>query len=113
VVQLGVLVFFLGMYINIKSDYMLFALRKNKTAEKRYSIPTGFLYNYISCPNYFGEILEWFGWAMATNFSPAAVAFVFFTFANLFPRALKTHEWYKSTFNTYPKSRRAIIPGLL
>jgi len=114
IVQAGLVVFWLGMFINIRSDYILFALRRNKTATQRYSIPLGFMYKYISCPNYFGEILEWLGWAMVTNWSPAAVAFVVFTFANLFPRALKTHEWYKSTFGeSYPRTRKAIIPGLL
>jgi hypothetical protein len=30
--------------------------------------------------------------------------------ANLVPRALAIHAWYKSEFDVYPKSRKAIIP---
>jgi hypothetical protein len=30
--------------------------------------------------------------------------------ANLAPRALKTHRWYKDTFPDYPEQRKALIP---
>jgi len=66
----------------------------------------------ISCPNYFGEIIEWFGWAIAT-WSLAGLAFAIFTFSNLVPRALAHHRWYLSKFPNYPKKRRAIIFWLL
>ena len=31
----------------------------------------------------------------------------------LFPRALAHHKWYQEKFNDYPKSRKAIIPGII
>ena len=46
------------MFINIKSDNILINLRLNNNEE--YSIPRGGLFKYISCPNHFGEIIEWF-----------------------------------------------------
>ena len=41
----GFLIFFVGMYINIKSDNILMNLR---TKNEDYAIPTGFLFNKVS-----------------------------------------------------------------
>lgn len=107
---LGVLIFALGFWVNRRADAMLAALRK--PGESGYKIPRGWLYNYISCPNYFGEILIWTGWAIA-SWSLAGAVFVLWTVANLLPRALSNHRWYRETFEEYPAKRRALIPGLL
>uniref|UniRef100_A0A5F8H4I7 Steroid 5 alpha-reductase 2 n=1 Tax=Monodelphis domestica TaxID=13616 RepID=A0A5F8H4I7_MONDO len=73
---LGILLFFLGMAINIHSDYLLRQLRK--PGEISYKIPQGGLFTYISGANYFGEIVEWIGYAMATWSFPG-LAFAFFS----------------------------------
>ncbi|KAJ3115390.1 3-oxo-5-alpha-steroid 4-dehydrogenase 1 [Physocladia obscura] len=60
----GVVVFLCGAFINIDSDYKLFRLRREaKVGEKiqRYFIPCGFIFEYISGANYFGELIEWTG----------------------------------------------------
>jgi protein-S-isoprenylcysteine O-methyltransferase Ste14 len=103
----GGLLFFLGMAINLKSDNVLLALRHS--SRNGYSIPTGGLFKYISCPNFFGEILEWTGFAIMT-WSPAALAFAVWTIVNLVPRALDHHRWYKENFSDYPPERKAVIP---
>ena len=106
----GGILFFLGMVINLRSDNVLLALRNyNKNG---YSIPTGGLFNYISCPNFFGEILEWTGFAIMT-WSPAALAFAVWTIVNLVPRALDHHRWYREKFPDYPAERKAVIPFIL
>jgi steroid 5-alpha reductase family enzyme len=105
----GLIIFFIGMYINITSDNILIALRKNNQDE--YSIPKGFLFNKISSPNYLGEMIEWLGWAIMT-WSFAGLVFFFWTVANLLPRALSNHKWYKKEFPEYPSERKAIIPYL-
>ena len=107
---LGLIIFFTGMYINIKSDYLIIALRKNKGPG--YHLPTKFMHKYISSPNYFGEIIEWLGWAMLT-WSISGAVFALWTIANLFPRAFAHHQWYKEKFPNYPKNRKAIIPGII
>lgn len=107
---LGAGIFAAGYYINRKADAMLAALRK--PGETGYRIPRGWLYERISCPNYFGELLVWTGWAIAT-WSLAGVAFVAWTAANLLPRALANHRWYREKFPEYPRQRKAVIPGLL
>jgi 3-oxo-5-alpha-steroid 4-dehydrogenase 1 len=105
---IGGLVFLTGFIINQVADKKLIGLRKG--GQKGYFIPRGWLFNYISCPNFFGEIVEWTGFAiMAWNLP--ALSFAVWTAANLIPRALDHHKWYKGYFkDEYPKSRKAVIP---
>ncbi|NWI68368.1 S5A2 dehydrogenase, partial [Todus mexicanus] len=104
---LGLLLFLLGMGINIHSDLLLRQLRK--PGEVTYKIPQGGLFTYVSGANYFGEIVEWFGFAIAT-WSLPAFAFAFFTLCCIGPRAYHHHRYYLKTFTDYPKSRKALIP---
>lgn len=106
----GVALFAAGYAINQHADAVLLALRPTDSAV--YRIPFGGLYRWVSCPNYLGEILEWGGWALAT-WSWPGLAFAVFTFANLAPRALSTHRWYRETFPDYPPERKALIPFVL
>ena len=107
---LGVLCFLLGWAINQQADTVLIRLRQ--AGENNYKIPHGGLYRWVSCPNYLGEMLEWAGWALAT-WSLAGSAFAVFTIANLLPRAIANHNWYRKEFADYPPARRAVIPHLL
>tara|TARA_B100001250_G_scaffold37257_4_gene29801 strand:+ start:42 stop:779 length:738 start_codon:yes stop_codon:yes gene_type:complete len=102
----GLLIFFTGMYINIKSDNILMNLR---TKKEEYVVPTGFLFKKITSPNYFGETIEWLGWALLT-FNFAGFVFFIWTIFNLLPRAISTHKWYHSKFKDYPKNRKIFIP---
>ncbi|XP_069811348.1 3-oxo-5-alpha-steroid 4-dehydrogenase 2 [Dendropsophus ebraccatus] len=105
--QLGVVMFFLGMGINIHSDQILRKLRK--PTEVSYKIPQGGMFNFVSGANYLGEILEWYGYAIAT-WSLPAFAFALFTMGCIGPRAYHHHRFYLQTFKDYPKNRRALIP---
>jgi 3-oxo-5-alpha-steroid 4-dehydrogenase 1 len=107
---LGILIFLSGSTINKIADEKLRNLRKVNPGE--YLLPKGWLFRYISCPHYFGEIIEWAGWAVMT-WSLPGLAFLVFTFANLFPRAIASHKWYRSTFPDYPKERKAVIPFII
>lgn len=104
---IGLFLFMGGMSINIKSDNILLRLRK--PGESGYKIPQGFLFKYISCPNHFGEIIEWIGFAIIT-LNLASISFAIWTFANLAPRAFAHHKWYKEKFDKYPIKRKALIP---
>ena len=108
-VLFGLLIFILGMYINISSDNTLISLRKNSEG---YKIPHGNFFNFVSCPNYMGEIIEWIGFSIIA-FSLPALSFTLWTFFNLFPRALNHHDWYLENFDNYPKNRKAVIPFVL
>jgi protein-S-isoprenylcysteine O-methyltransferase Ste14 len=107
---LGSILFLSGAFINISADNILLTLRNNSS--NGYAIPEGRLFKYVSCPNFFGEILEWFGFAIMT-WSPAALAFAVWSLVNLIPRALDHHRWYKEKFSDYPSERKAVIPYIL
>lgn len=107
---IGAAVFFVGMAINHQADAILRGLRK--PGESGYKIPTGGLYRYVSCPNYLGEMIEWIGWAIAT-WSLGGLAFALYTMANLGPRAMDHHRWYRKQFDDYPAERKALIPFVL
>ena len=106
----GVILFITGFLLHYTSDSKLISLRRN--GENGYKIPEGGIFNFVSSPNYLGEILEWTGWAIAT-WSLAGLSFALWTFANLAPRALANHKWYKENFPTYPENRKALIPYIL
>ncbi|VDK55639.1 unnamed protein product [Anisakis simplex] len=107
---IGISVFVLGALVNIQSDAILRNLRR--PGEKGYKIPKGGLFEYCSSANYFGELIEWIGYALAAQTLPS-LTFAVFTFCNLAPRALYHHKWYLQKFEDYPKNRKAIIPFLL
>jgi 3-oxo-5-alpha-steroid 4-dehydrogenase 1 len=92
---LGTVIFFSGLYINMQSDHIIRNLRDN--GEKDYHIPKGGLFKYVSSANYFGEFIEWVGFAILT-WSAAGAIFAFWTFANLAPRANSIHKWYSEQF---------------
>lgn len=106
----GIILFAGGFIINKISDEKHRRLRKESPQE--YVIPQGWLFRYISSPHYFGEIIEWGGWAVMT-WSLPGLAFFIFTFANIFPRAISSHKWYKEHFSDYPTDRKAVIPYIL
>lgn len=110
---IGILIFFFGFFINLQSDHIIRNLRPKESTESfQFKIPQGGMFKYVSCPSYFGEVLEWTGWAIMT-WSLAGLVFPIWTFANLAPRAIKNHKWYQETFTDYPKERKALIPFVL
>jgi 3-oxo-5-alpha-steroid 4-dehydrogenase 1 len=106
----GILLFIAGYLINKTADEKLRKFRIQSPAD--YVIPHDWLFKYISSPHYFGEMIEWGGWAIMT-WSLPGLAFFVFTFANLFPRAIASHRWYKSHFPDYPNSRKALFPFIV
>ena len=103
---IGLIIFFTGMYINRSSDNKLISLRKDN---KEYQIPQGGMFDFISCPNYFGEIVEWIGFAIIV-LNLGTLSFALWTAFNLIPRALNHHNWYINYFKEYPDKRKALIP---
>jgi 3-oxo-5-alpha-steroid 4-dehydrogenase 1 len=106
----GALLFWFGYALNQHSDRVLINLRGD--GQTGYKIPHGGGYRFVSCPNYLGEMVEWGGWALAC-WNPGALAFFVWTVANLAPRAIKTHRWYRESFPDYPRRRKALLPFIV
>ncbi|XP_029558088.1 3-oxo-5-alpha-steroid 4-dehydrogenase 2b [Salmo trutta] len=104
---IGSTLFLLGMAINVHSDYLLRNLRQ--PGEVIYKIPKGGLFQYVSGANYFGEIVEWLGYAIAT-WSLTTFSFAFCSLCFIGRRAFHHHRYYHEKFHNYPRSRKALIP---
>ena len=91
----GTLLFFAGMFINIQSDSIIRSLRR--PGDTAHYIPRGGMYRYVSSANYFGETVEWIGFALLT-WSWAGTVFALWTFANLAPRARAINRRYANEF---------------
>ena len=92
---IGAMLFFAGMWINIQSDGIIRNLRK--PGDTAHYLPQGGMFRFVTSANYFGEWLEWTGFAILT-WSWAGAVFSLWTFANLCPRAARTYELYKEEF---------------
>ena len=75
---------------------------------KEYRIPQGGLFEYVSNPSYFSELLFWAGSALFT-WSLAGVVILAISMANLVPRAIATHAWYRENSADYPPERSILV----
>ncbi|MCQ2184603.1 MAG: 3-oxo-5-alpha-steroid 4-dehydrogenase [Bacteroidales bacterium] len=91
----GTLIFLTGMIINMHSDHVIRSLRK--PGDTKHYIPRKGLYKYVTSANYFGEFVEWCGFAML-SYSLAGLLFAVWTFANLAPRSKALTEKYIAEF---------------
>lgn len=108
-IYVGGAMFLAGMAVNLHSDYIIRHLRK--PGDTRHYIPRGGMFRYVSSANYFGELLEWTGFAVA-SWSWAGAVFVLWTFANLAPRSASLYKRYEAEFGEEFTSlrRKRILP---
>ena len=108
-IYIGGALFIAGMVINLHSDRIIRHLRK--PGDTRHYIPRGGMFRYVSSANYFGELLEWVGFAVASC-SWAGAVFAWWTFANLAPRAASLRRRYEQEFGEEFSRlhRKRIIP---
>jgi 3-oxo-5-alpha-steroid 4-dehydrogenase 1 len=106
---IGTCLFFTGFIINIDSDRRIRSLRTE--GDTKHYLPHGGMFRYVTSANYFGELVEWTGFAIATWAMPGMV-FAIWTFANLVPRANAIHKKYRMEFADEMKGKnlRRIIP---
>ncbi|TEY68105.1 hypothetical protein BOTCAL_0122g00070 [Botryotinia calthae] len=133
-IELGMMIFFLGLVSNIFHDDELREIRraalrqqaaqhdpstgKNKGSgkvDKVYMLPQNGLFNYILYPHYFCEWIEWAGFfIMAGSGCVPARNFLINEVATMLPRALQGKAWYVKRFGREKVgAKKAIIPGIL
>lgn len=100
---IGTIIFYGGMLININSDQIIRNLRK--PGDTNYYFPKGGMFKYVTSAHYFGEIIEWIGFAILTWSIPGLV-FVIWTMANLVPRSNAIYNKYKLMFPEEMKSKK-------
>jgi len=103
----------------------------------KHQIPRGGMFEKISCPNYWGEILVYVAiaflqqfrnytwnyiaiWVVANQVIPdSTIIFLIdlmrllfhpFDFNSQVIVGIMNHKWYVKTFPDYPKGRKAVIP---
>lgn len=108
-IYIGAAIFIAGMVVNLQADSIIRNLRK--PGDRRHYIPRGGMFRYVSSANYFGELMEWVGFAIA-SWSWAGVVFAWWTFANLAPRSASLYKRYEKEFGQEFTSlkRKRIIP---
>lgn len=107
---IGIIIFIIGMSINLHSDHVIRNLRK--PGDHNHYLPNKGLYQYVTSANYFGEITEWTGFAIMT-WSWAGLVFVWWTCANLVPRSFSIYERYRQQFGEKVLEKKRIFPFIL
>lgn len=92
---IGVVLFIVGMVINIHSDHVVRHLRK--PGDTNHYLPKKGMYRFVTSANYLGEITEWLGFAIMT-WSAAGALFWWFSCCNLVPRANAIYNRYAEEF---------------
>lgn len=115
VVYIGLAIFIICEIGNLICHIMLANLRPATGSDVR-PIPSGFLFELVSCPNYTFEVSSWIGFSIMTGLYWSWL----FTLAGFYQMAvwaLKKHSLYKkdpNTGETYKKlGRKAIVPFVL
>jgi 3-oxo-5-alpha-steroid 4-dehydrogenase 1 len=108
----GFCLYELGFWITVHSEYVMRTLRK--PGGPRYSIPRGGLFELVSSPQYFGELMAFAGLTLSSWSLPSLAIFLI-SFFNLVPRAFQNHTWYLKKFgDEYAQlNRRVIVPRLV
>ncbi len=108
----GVAIYYAAFFANLYSDHVVRSLRTREEVAagvKKYRIPQGGLFRYVSNPSYLTELTFWLGFSLFT-WSLAGVYILLISAANLVPRAISTHRWYHERFDDYPRERKILIP---
>lgn len=111
-VYIGLAIFIFCEIGNLICHLMLSNMRPKEGSQER-RIPSGFLFNYVACPNYTFEVASWIGFSIMTQI-PFSYLFTLVGFVQMADWAQKKHKGYKVTYDKeYTKlKRKAIVPFL-
>ncbi|OWM72577.1 hypothetical protein CDL15_Pgr013045 [Punica granatum] len=104
----GVVLFLTGMAGNFYHHLVLSRLRKSQ-GEKEYKIPSGGLFDLVTCPHYLFEIIDFVGLSFISQ-TIYVFAFTCATIIYLMARSCVTRRWYLSKFEDFPRRVKALVP---
>jgi len=101
--------FCIFMILNLICHLKLKYLRPK--GSNAFVIPHGFLFEYITCPNYFCEIMTWVGFNILTGFTIAGVAFNIVGTLQMLQWATERKKKFVKLFgDKWPKERYILFP---
>ena len=106
-------IFILASYTQLKANYTLRNLRKDKDDKinfKVYKIPHNGLFKYVSGALQSTEILMYLTASIILWQSSTYHYVTIWVLVNQTSTAMLTHQWYIQTFKNYPKSRKVLVP---
>ncbi|XP_025422865.1 polyprenol reductase [Sipha flava] len=112
----GLIIFLWASQQQYLANVTLVNLRTNKDGKiitYEHKIPTGGLFDKISCPHLFCEGLMYMAIYIMLWGSQTWPYVFFWVLCNQCESAMLNHWWYQSKFKMYPKERYAFIPYIL
>lgn len=107
----GVALFAFSELANFNAHLVLRDLRRPGTTER--GIPSGFGFNWVTCPNYMFEIFAWLGVFLVSQLNWSVILFIFVGGVQMWSWALKKEKRYRKEFgDKYKKKRSVMIPGI-
>ena len=108
---LGIVLFIFGEAANFYTHLVLRDLRRAGSTER--GIPTGFGFDWVTCPNYLFETIAWLG-ILAVNRSWSTAVFIIVAVAQMASWAQKKERRYRKEFpDKYKKKRYSMLPGII
>lgn len=98
-----------------RANITLAAARKRdgRVVTYEHRVITGGLFDLVSSPQMFSEVIMYSAWYVALWGSEGWKYVLLFVWANQVTIAVVNHQWYRNKFPDYPRHRKAIIPYLL
>ena len=102
-------VWLLAFIIGAYSDFKVSKARFKNV--KGYKIMHGFLFEYVTSPNYLCELIMWVSWTLMFSFDIGCTTTLVWLLPNVLGRSVCYHKWATRIFKpSYPKKRTALIP---
>ncbi|KAK2945813.1 putative ATP-binding cassette sub-family C member 5 [Blattamonas nauphoetae] len=108
---LGVVIFVLSEFMNLRCHLHLRSLRVNAEPGS-HPVPTFWPFRLVTCPNYTFEVLSWIGFNLAT-WTLIGIVFNICGFVQMYLWAIKKKKRYLSQHSDYPQNIHVIIPYCL
>ena len=107
----GLALFAVGELGNLQTHLTLKGLRTSGGTER--GIPRGFLFDFVTCPNYLTEIFSWLGIYLVSGFSWGVLIFLVAAVVQMAQWAAKKERRYRKEFgDKYKRKRFTMLPGI-